>query len=107
MRVEAAPPQKVVIDGEPAGTTPLEARVVPGALRVLVPPPPPPPAAAAPAAEAPAGAAAAGAAGVAAPAAAGGAGEREASREVEPSFEALERRRGEGGDGGEDSDGTE
>lgn len=77
------PPQKVVVDGELLGTTPLMARVQPASLRVLVPRPSP---AAAPAAAA-AGAEEDGGAEVAAAAAAGLA----ASAAVEPSFEALDR----------------
>lgn len=37
VRVEADPPVAVQIDGEPAGTTPIEAEVMPGAGRILVP----------------------------------------------------------------------
>jgi hypothetical protein len=37
--VECDPPQKVVLDGELAGTTPVHARVLPASLRVLVPRP--------------------------------------------------------------------
>jgi hypothetical protein len=39
IEVMAEPPARVVVDGEPAGETPLAARVVPGALQVLVPAP--------------------------------------------------------------------
>lgn len=37
IEVEAAPPQEVQADGDLIGTTPLRARVLPGALRVIVP----------------------------------------------------------------------
>jgi len=37
--VDCRPPQKVVVDGELLGTTPVRARVVPACLRVLVPRP--------------------------------------------------------------------
>jgi len=42
VRVELAapPPRPVQLDGEPTGTTPFEARLVPGALTVLVEEPP-------------------------------------------------------------------
>ncbi len=36
--VEADPPVPMQVDGDPAGTTPLAASVVPGGLRILVPP---------------------------------------------------------------------
>jgi diacylglycerol kinase (ATP) len=35
--IEVDPPQPVVCDGERAGTTPIEARIIPAALRVVVP----------------------------------------------------------------------
>jgi YegS/Rv2252/BmrU family lipid kinase len=35
--VETDPPRPVQLDGEPAGTTPVQAEVMPGAIRVLVP----------------------------------------------------------------------
>jgi YegS/Rv2252/BmrU family lipid kinase len=35
--VETDPPRPVQLDGEPAGTTPVRAEVVPGAIRVMVP----------------------------------------------------------------------
>jgi diacylglycerol kinase family enzyme len=37
VRVTAEPAQRVVVDGEPAGDTPVEAGVLAGALRVVVP----------------------------------------------------------------------
>ena len=37
IRVETEPPQAVVLDGEDGGETPLEVRVLPGAVPVLVP----------------------------------------------------------------------
>jgi diacylglycerol kinase family enzyme len=37
VRVEADPPQPAQVDGDVLGTTPLQARVVPGGVRVLVP----------------------------------------------------------------------
>ncbi len=37
IRVESHPPQSVVSDGEPAGETPVEATVVPGAIQIVVP----------------------------------------------------------------------
>jgi YegS/Rv2252/BmrU family lipid kinase len=37
VRVECDPPQPVVIDGEDVGKTPLEAEIVPGAVRIIVP----------------------------------------------------------------------
>uniref|UniRef100_A0A383VXV0 DAGKc domain-containing protein n=1 Tax=Tetradesmus obliquus TaxID=3088 RepID=A0A383VXV0_TETOB len=39
IKIECDPPQKVVLDGELLGTTPVRARVLPSSLRVLVPPP--------------------------------------------------------------------
>eukprot|EP00775_Hariotina_reticulata_P013012 gene13012-13141_t len=39
IQVECDPPQKVVLDGELLGTTPVQARVLPGSLKVLVPSP--------------------------------------------------------------------
>lgn len=39
IKIECDPPQKVVLDGELLGTTPVTARVLPSSLRVLVPPP--------------------------------------------------------------------
>jgi hypothetical protein len=112
--VDADPPQAVVVDGEVLGTTPLRARCLPRALRVLVPRPP---AGAAAAAGVDAAAAAArgggGAFGVAGPGAASAAAAAApagttgvglaASREVEASFEALRRQadgEASGGDGG-------
>ena len=38
IRVETTPPEPVQLDGEPGGETPFVATVVPGAVRVLVPP---------------------------------------------------------------------
>ena len=38
IRIESDPPEPVVLDGEECGETPVELRVVPGALAVLVPP---------------------------------------------------------------------
>jgi diacylglycerol kinase family enzyme len=38
IRVETTPPEPVQMDGEPGGETPFVATVVPGAVRVLVPP---------------------------------------------------------------------
>ncbi|MBW4652867.1 MAG: YegS/Rv2252/BmrU family lipid kinase [Kaiparowitsia implicata GSE-PSE-MK54-09C] len=37
IKVTTNPPQKVVIDGDPVGTTPIEVSCIPGALNVLVP----------------------------------------------------------------------
>jgi diacylglycerol kinase family enzyme len=37
IRVESHPPQSVVPDGEFAGETPVEATVIPGVIRVVVP----------------------------------------------------------------------
>ncbi|HSJ55001.1 MAG TPA: diacylglycerol kinase family protein [Anaerolineae bacterium] len=37
IRIDCDPPQPVVIDGEDCGETPIEVRIVPGALAVLVP----------------------------------------------------------------------
>jgi diacylglycerol kinase family enzyme len=37
--IEADPPQPVQVDGEMAGDTPVSARIMPGALMVLVPKP--------------------------------------------------------------------
>jgi len=37
IRIECDPPQPVVVDGEECGETPIEIRVVPGSLAVLVP----------------------------------------------------------------------
>ncbi|KAF6255042.1 ATP-NAD kinase-like domain-containing protein [Scenedesmus sp. NREL 46B-D3] len=39
IKIECDPPQKVVLDGELLGTTPVTARVLANSLRVLVPPP--------------------------------------------------------------------
>ncbi|MFQ3613682.1 MAG: diacylglycerol kinase family protein [Cyanobacteriota bacterium] len=38
IRVEATPPQKVVIDGEVVGTTPVQIEVIPDGLTVIAPP---------------------------------------------------------------------
>ncbi len=38
IRVETTPPQKVVIDGEVVGTTPVQIEVIPGGLTVIAPP---------------------------------------------------------------------
>jgi diacylglycerol kinase family enzyme len=38
IRVETTPAEPVQLDGEPGGETPFVATVVPGAVRVLVPP---------------------------------------------------------------------
>jgi diacylglycerol kinase (ATP) len=38
IRIEADPPVVTQVDGDPSGETPLEARVVPGGVRVMVPP---------------------------------------------------------------------
>ncbi len=38
IRVETSPPQKVVIDGEVVGTTPVEIEVIPAGLTVIAPP---------------------------------------------------------------------
>ena len=38
VRVSAEPRQRVVCDGEPAGSTPVTARILPGAVQVVVPP---------------------------------------------------------------------
>ncbi|MCJ2544033.1 YegS/Rv2252/BmrU family lipid kinase [Thermostichus vulcanus] len=38
IRVEATPPQKVVIDGEVVGTTPVQIEVIPAGLTVIAPP---------------------------------------------------------------------
>jgi diacylglycerol kinase family enzyme len=37
IRIDTDPPQKVVVDGEPIGTTPIEVSCLPGALTILVP----------------------------------------------------------------------
>jgi diacylglycerol kinase (ATP) len=37
VRIETDPPRPVQLDGEPTGTTPVEAAVVPAAIRVMVP----------------------------------------------------------------------
>lgn len=41
IKVECDPPQKVVLDGELLGTTPIHCKVLPGSLKVLVPSPVP------------------------------------------------------------------
>jgi len=38
IRVETTPAQPVQLDGEPGGWTPFRATVVPGAVRIMVPP---------------------------------------------------------------------
>jgi leucyl aminopeptidase (aminopeptidase T) len=41
IKVECDPPQKVVLDGELLGSTPVRAKVLPASLKVLVPAPVP------------------------------------------------------------------
>ncbi|GBF88835.1 lipid kinase [Raphidocelis subcapitata] len=103
VEIECDPPQKVVVDGELLGTTPVSVRVLPGALRVLVPrpgaAPAPAPDGAAPEAAplelAPRGAASAAA--VAAPGATTAEG-MAASAAVEARYGAMDRQEGQGGE---------
>jgi diacylglycerol kinase family enzyme len=37
VRVESFPPQPVQLDGEPGGLTPFTVRIVPGAVRIMIP----------------------------------------------------------------------